>query len=271
MTVASVTAISNQKGGVGKTTSTFNIGKNLADMGRKVLLIDNDPQASLTLAVFGMEDIPPQIRSVNAAGVPVPGPSNTFHLYEKGTPPVPYQLADNLFLIGASMKLADVGARPASDTLFDFRENVDALRDQFDFILIDCLPSFGNMMTAAQMTADYILVPTNLDAFSYEGVEMQLGSAITTRDRLNQKLKIIGIFANEVNNPKLSVEEHYWNLLKNKYGDFLFETKITRSAKVKESNAFGKSIKEYKKWSDQARQYDELVSEMLERMDRESN
>ncbi|NYZ69496.1 ParA family protein [Endozoicomonas sp. SM1973] len=263
--MTNITAISNQKGGVGKTTVAVNLGKNLAGMGKKVLLIDNDPQGNLSMAIFG-DDMPEEIIKTGSDGISKPGISNCFHLYKEQSNVKPYAVSETLHIIGSTKHLSEVTTKPF-EVIFEFRDNIEAVRDQYDEIIIDCLPSFGVLQTAAHMTADHLLIPTHLEEFSVKGLEEQLQTANNTKRRLNPKLNFLGILANEVSAQKVLVEEHYYNDLKSRHNGHLFETKITKSAKIKESHALCKSIYEYKKNSDQARQYQEFTREYLERVD----
>lgn len=263
--MAKISAVSNQKGGVGKTTVTVNVGKNLADMGKRVLLIDNDPQGNLTMAIFG-DDLPSEIVEWDGKGISSPGSSNSYSLYLEGVDVSPVAASENLHVIGASKHLSEISTRPF-DVIYDFKEKVEGIRDSYDYILIDCLPSFGTLQTAAHMTADYLVIPTHLDDFSVAGIDEQMKTANNTKRRLNPGLSLLGILANEVSSQRVLVEEHFYNQLSERYSDYLFKTKITKSAKVKESHAMRKSIAEYKKYSDQARQYRELTREFIERIE----
>jgi chromosome partitioning protein len=263
--MAKITAISNQKGGVGKTTVTVNLGKNLAHMGKRVLLIDNDPQGNLTMAIFG-DEMPSDVVEWNGTGVSSPGISNSYNLYNPNVKVVPVTVNDNLHVIGASKHLSEISTKPFEVT-FDFKEKIDSLRDQYDYILIDCLPSFGILQTAAHMTVDYLVIPTHLEDFSVAGIEDQMNTANNTKRRLNPDLSLLGILSNEVSSQRVLVEEHFYNHLHEKYGDYLFKTKITKSAKVKEAHALRLSITEYKKHSDQARQYMAFTQEFIDRIE----
>ncbi|OZC34604.1 hypothetical protein B9Q17_10075 [Marinobacter vinifirmus] len=263
--MAKIAAVSNQKGGVGKTTVTVNLGKNLAYMGKRVLLIDNDPQGNLTMAIFG-DELPPEIVEWDGAGASAPGGSNAYNLYIEGAEVRPVPAIENLHVIGASKHLSEVSTKPF-EVIFDFKEKIEALRDQYDYILIDCLPSFGTLQTAAHMTADYLVIPTHLEDFSVAGIDEQMKTATNTKRRLNPGLSLLGILANEVSSQRVLVEEHFYNQLVEKYGEYLFKTKITKSTKVKESHAMRKSISEYKQNSDQARQYMEFTKEFIERVE----
>lgn len=264
--MAKIAAVSNQKGGVGKTTVTINLGKNLAYMGKRVLLIDNDPQGNLTMAIFG-DELPSEVveRDVGASS---PGVSNSYNLYLEGVCVEPVVGGENLHVIGASKHLAEISARPF-DLVFNFKEKIDALRNRYDYILIDCLPSFGHLQAASHITADCVVIPTHLDDFSISGINEQIGAMqnIIRRPQYNPNLRLLGILANEVSSQRVLVEEHFYNILAEQYGDCLFKTKITKSAKVKESHAMRKSISEYKQNSDQARQYMEFTKEFIERVE----
>jgi len=262
-----IISISNQKGGVGKTTTTVNVGKELARRGKKVLIIDGDPQANLTMAIFG-DSVPDDIVGNGAAGRSIPGKSNSFVLFnEEGelTPEV-YVFEPNLHILGASKHLSEVSNRNF-DTIYDFKENVDNIASEYDYVLIDCLPSFGLLQTAAHLISDYVVVPTYLDSFSLSGISDLINSVKNTKKKLNNKLSLLGIFVNAASNRKINVESHFFDELKEQYGDFVFSTVITKSVKVPESNALTKAVFEYDKSCDQARQFELLVSEIMDKIE----
>jgi chromosome partitioning protein len=260
--MAKITAITNQKGGVGKTTITVNLGKNLADMGKRILLIDNDPQGNLTMAVVGHE-LPPEIVGGSDSGLI--GVSNSYNMYVEGVSVEPFHITKNLHIIGASKHLSEISIKPF-EVIFNFKEKLELLVDSYDYILIDCLPSFGTLQTAAHMAADSLLIPTHLDDFSIAGIDEQMKTANNTKRRLNPSLTILGILANQVSGQRVLVEEHFYNMLNEKYGDFLFKTRITKSSKVAESHAMRQSIFQYKKNSDQAKQFQSFTNEFLDRI-----
>ena len=266
--MAKITAITNQKGGVGKTTITVNLGKNLADMGKRILLIDNDPQGNLTMAIVGHE-LPSEIVGCSEEGSS-PGISNSYNMYVEGASVKPFQITENLHIIGASKHLSEISTKPF-EVIFNFKEKLELFVDRYDYILIDCLPSFGTLQTAAHMAADCLLIPTHLDDFSIAGIDEQMKTANNTKRRLNPSLKVLGILANQVSGQRVLVEEHFYKMLDEKYGDFLFKTRITKSSKVAESHAMRQSIFQYKKNSDQARQYQHFTNEFLDRVNEVEN
>lgn len=257
--MAIITGVANQKGGVGKTTTTVNLGKNLAVKGFRVLLVDNDPQGNLTMSIFG-DDLPELMLSAEG----MPGQAHAYNLYNEDSIVLPFEYSENLHIIGCSKHLSEISTKPF-EVIFDFKEKVEKLAVNYDFVIIDCLPSFGALQTAAQMTADNLLIPTHLDDFSVKGIEEQLKTAASTKKRLNNKLNILGILANEVSRQKILVECHFLDQLKDKYDGLLFNTQISKSAKIKESHALRQSIFEYMKNSDQAKQFMDLTDEYLER------
>lgn len=261
-----ITAISNQKGGVGKTTLTVNLGKSLAARGRRVLLIDNDPQGNLTTALIGA-DLPAEVLDHGESNAEVPGVANTYTLFlENGNiRPLKVPNYDNIYLIGATRHLAEIATKDFQ-VLFDFREQVEKLQGEFDDILIDCLPSFGLLQTAAHATAKYLLIPTHLDSFSHSGIREQMKTAQGTKKRINPDLMPLGIVANEVSASKTNVDVVFGEMLGEEYGDLVFKSRITKSVKIKEAHALQQSVSEYKQYSDQARQFEEIAGEYLERI-----
>ena len=260
-----VIAVSNQKGGVGKTTMTVNVGKNLAGMGYKVLLIDNDPQGNLTRAILG-DGIPSMVVSYSENQDGIVGGANTHVMYEEDAILSPVIVSENLSIMGASKHLSAITSKPF-DVIFEFKDNLMGLKKDFDYILIDCLPSFGVLQTAAHMSANYLVIPTHLDGFSIDGITEQMKTAIRTKKRLNKELIFLGIAVNGASGGRVNVEGHHYGTLLEIYGELLFETQITKSSKVEESHAKMLSLKEYKKHSDQARQFQQLTNEIIERID----
>lgn len=261
--MSKIIAVVNQKGGVGKTTSSTNIAKRIAARGFKVLLIDNDAQGNSTRTIFG-DDLPSDILFINDIGRTFTGHANTMALYLEDEVAHPAAFDEHLSLFGSSKHLAEISGKDIVSAGFSFRNKVRGF-DQFEFVIIDCLPSFGTMMTSALMAADYLLIPTTLDDYSVKGIEDLIEAAMNIKKNLNQNLGVLGIFCNSVDGRDVLVERHFLEQLKAKFGNFIFATKITQSKKVWEANALQQSMFEYDPKSAQAKQYEELVSEILQR------
>lgn len=257
-----VTAVSNQKGGVGKTTVTLNLGFQLADKGMKVLFIDNDPQGNLTQAFFTDDDLMKE----DTTGLKIPKEGNTYLMYMENTRVVPMIFNENIDVIGATKHLAEIASKKDFEIIFEFEEKVKALKELYDVVIIDCLPSFGILQTAAHNASDYIIVPTKLDEYGITGVSKQLETANQTMKKLNPGLKLLGILMNDVDARNLQVESHYRDKLKGEYGTLMFNTRVTSSTRVKESQSIGVPVHEHARYSDQAKQYGDLAAEYMERV-----
>lgn len=248
---ATILAAANQKGGVGKTTTSVNVAHILSET-RRVLLVDNDPQGNATKC-FIQDRVAPD--------------SDTLSLYSENPddPVAPIVINDRLALLGTHIHLAAVAER-TFEVIFDFRARLHALRDHYDFIIVDCLPSFGYLFNAALISADYILVPIELDVFAVDGLRDLVMSVERIRNRHNPNLKIAGILANKVHGAKTKNEKDYEELLSRVYGRLLLTTQITQSTKIPESHAYSRSIVQHAPASPQALQYQLLVEELLDRM-----
>lgn len=263
-----VSSVSIQKGGPGKTTVCRNLGEEVSEVSRKVLLIDNDPQGNLTKAIFG-DELPEAIMKVTDSVTSdtqkvAPGVSNSYWLYEKDEMPEPLQVTENLYIIGATKHLAEMGTR-AVDCVYEFKDKLEVLAEEFDDVFIDCPPAAGTLQTAAHGASDYLIIPTELSEDSIEGVKQQLESATANKKRLNQKLEILGILVNGKDSHKIVIEEIHHETLKELYGDKLFSTVITHSVKVSEARSFNKTVKQHAPKSVQAEQFVALTKEYLER------
>ncbi len=237
-----------QKGGVGKTTLAFNIGKELSKK-YKVLLVENDAQGNLTAAI-------------------------TQHLYNDNTP---YDLYESIFDPVTIQNLDDISYIPSNNMLYRleknleisdlnmFKKNIESLKQQYDFIIIDCPPNLGNLSTGALMSSDYVLIPFEASLFCYQG----LSELINTIDKTissgtNENLKILGLIINKLESTIISNEIR--TALENEFKEKVFKTIVSKSTKVVEAQAMHKSIVDYAPSHKVANQFVSLVDELLERV-----
>ncbi|KEY91316.1 hypothetical protein CF67_23003 [Candidatus Photodesmus blepharus] len=266
-----VTSISIQKGGPGKTTVCRNLGEEVSEAGNKVLLIDNDPQGNLTKAILSNE-LPSEMIKVTdritfCSKKVLPGVSNAFWLYEKDEMPEPLKVREDLYIIGATKHLAEIGTKSVN-CVYDFKDKIEVLALEFDHVFIDCPPSAGTLQTSAHGASDYIVIPTELNEDSIDGVKQQIQSALLNRKHLNPTLNVLGILVNGKDSHKINIEEFYLDNLKEVYGDKLFEVIITYSVKVSEARSFNKTIRQHVPKSAQAKQFLALSREFLDRIKR---
>lgn len=183
-----VIAITNQKGGVGKTTTTVNLGVGLANMGKRVLLIDADPQGSLTVSL-GIKK--PDNLSVSLATVmqdviedrDTPDGSGIIH-HEEGVDLLP----SNIELSGLEVSLFNTMSRESI-----LKGYLDTVKSKYDYVLIDCMPSLGMMTINALVAADSVLIPTQPNYLSTKGLNLLMRSVSRIKKQINPKLRIDGI------------------------------------------------------------------------------
>jgi chromosome partitioning protein len=178
-----VIAIANQKGGVGKTTTAINLGASLAVLDKKVLLIDADPQANSSSGVGIMEsDVDTNLYESLVNGL------DPFEaIYETDTPNL-HLMPSHINLVGAELDMANMEHRE-----FRLKFIVDRIRDDYDYIFIDCLPSLGLITINALTAADAVLVPVQCEYFALEGLNKLQSTINLVRQKLNPKLSIEGI------------------------------------------------------------------------------
>lgn len=182
--MAQVIALANQKGGVAKTTSTANLAFALAQRGRRVLMVDGDPQASLTIYLGHQPfELQAQARTLHFALV-------------EGQPLAPLVIGGNPALVPSSIRLAKADrelmqAMRYSDTLL--RDLLAEVRDGYDHVLIDCMPHLGILTSNALTAADLVLIPVRTEYLSIEGIPLILEEIEETRRRANRHLEVLGI------------------------------------------------------------------------------
>ncbi len=244
-------AVINQKGGVGKTTITFNLAKGLAEKGAKVLVIDNDPQGNLTGAFLND---------------PTTLKANVLDLYSGEKKEItPEKINNNLFLIGANIHLSKI-SDGEFDIIFRLKEGLETIKQAFDYVLIDCLPAFGYLNMAALNAADFTLIPTKPAPFALAGLKDLLGTIRKVKKRINPNLKVLGIVLNLIEGRKTTIADELERVLREEYGNLIFTTKLNKGVKIEESPAFCQSIMEYDPQGKLAEQFQSFLDEFIKRI-----
>ena len=255
---ARVVSMTNQKGGVGKTTTTINLGASLAEYGRKVLLVDFDPQGSLSVGL-GLNPHEMELtiynllmqRDVRIEDVVVPTNVEGMDL-----------LPSNIDLSAAEVQLVHEVAR--EQTLQ--RVLAPALA-KYDVILIDCQPSLGLLTVNALTASDGVIVPLECEYFALRGVALLKNTIDKVRERLNPKLEIDGVLGTMFDGRTLHGREVMERLVQ-AWGDRVFHTVIRRTVKFSDSTVAGEPITSYASTSTGAEAYRQLAKEVLARWPR---
>jgi chromosome partitioning protein len=252
---AVVVSMCNQKGGVGKTTSTINLGAALAEYGRRVLLVDLDPQGALSAGL----------------GVPHYELANTVHnlLVEPRVPiedVLIHTRVDGLDLIPSNIDLSAAEIQLVNEV---GREQTlgRALRpvlDDYDYVLIDCQPSLGLLTVNALACSDGVIIPTECEFFSLRGLALLTDTVDKVRDRLNPKLSISGILVTRFDTRTVNAREVMARVLE-RFDDLVFDTVITRTVRFPETSVAGEPIITWAPKSTGAQAYRALAREVIDR------
>lgn len=249
-----ILVFANQKGGVGKTTSAVNIAAGIALRGRRVLLLDMDPQGNATSGV-GVEK-----RSVGATSYDVLiGRSDASAAILKTK-------YDNLWVLPANMSLA---AAEFELVMADGRERrlltaLQKVKEDYDYILIDCPPSLGILTINALVAGDGIIIPMQCEYYSLEGLSQLVMTVKQVKRLYNPSLAITGLLITMYNG-RLNLSVQVMEELKKFYGDKLFANPVVRNVRLSEAPGFGQPIQYYDKYSRGAELYNLLALEVIER------
>ena len=256
---ATVMAVVNQKGGTGKTTTCENLGVGLAMEGKKVLLVDTDPQASLTICLG--HPVPDQLSPTLSDMMgkilleqPIAPGEGILH-HPEGVDLMPA----NIELSGLEISLVNAMSR---ETIL--RQYLDTVKQNYDFILLDCMPSLGMLTVNALAAADNVLIPVQAAYLPAKGLEQLLQTINKVRRQINPKLKIEGILLTMVDS-RTNYSKEISSLIRENYGGKLkvYKTDIPRSVRAEEISAEGTSIFKHDPKGKVADAYRVLTKEVL--------
>lgn len=253
-----IIAIANQKGGVGKTTTTINLGAALAECGKRVLLIDLDPQGNTSTGV----GVDPEARATT---------SYDLLIGEALPEPMPVSSgATSMWLIPANTDLAaaDIELQAhekRSFLLHDALRSPEILAGKFDFVLIDCPPSLNLLTVNAMVAATSVLVPLQTEFFALEGLSQLLTTVREVRLKANPGLRIEGVVLTMVD-MRVRLSQQVEADVRATLGELVFNAVVPRNVRIGEAPSYGQTILDYDPASRGSRAYRDLAQEMLQRL-----
>ena len=254
---AVVISMCNQKGGVGKTTSSINLGAALAETGRRVLLVDLDPQGALS-AGLGIQSYELDTTIYNLlVDTSVSVDEVIVHIHTENLDVIPA----NIDLSAAEIQLvSEVGREQA------LYRAIYPVMDRYDYILVDCQPSLGLLTVNALACSDGVIIPMECEFFSMRGLALLTDTMDKVRARLNPRLSLTGILVTLYDGRTLHARDVMSRLME-AFGDTVFETVITRTVRFPETSVAGEPIITWASSSPGAQQYRQLAAEVIERIE----
>lgn len=255
---AVVLSMCNQKGGVGKTTSSINLGASLAETGRRVLLVDLDPQGALS-AGLGIQSYDLDTTVYNLLV------DNSVSVDEV----IVRTRTENLDVIPANIDLSAAEIQLVSEVGREqaLYRAIYPVMDRYDYILVDCQPSLGLLTVNALACSDGVIIPMECEFFSMRGLALLTDTMDKVRSRLNPRLSLTGILVTLYDGRTLHARDVMARLME-AFGDTVFETVITRTVRFPETSVAGEPITTWASSSPGAQQYRQLAAEVVERIER---
>jgi chromosome partitioning protein len=250
--MAEVLAVVNQKGGVGKTTTSVNLGGYLAEAGKRTLVIDLDPQANATAGLgIEVEKVSPTVYDVLLEEVTAADALQATH--QKNLNLLPSTPA----LVGAAIELMNQPHRE-----YRLRRALHSLRDHFDIMLIDCPPSLGLLTVNALAAADRVLIPVQCEYYALEGLNQLLQTIEMVKKHLNPKIQVLGAVLTMYDR-RTALARRVVRQVRKSFPGHVFESVIPRNTELAEAPSTGRTISEFATHSRGAKAYEYLSEELL--------
>ena len=252
-----IIAIANQKGGVGKTTTSINLSACLAELGKKVLVIDLDPQGNTTSG-FGIdkEEMDNTVYELMLGECSIRESMTQVENIEHLS-----LIPSNVNLAGAEIELLGINEKE-----YILKNAVDYIRDDYDFIIIDCPPSLNMLTVNAMTTADSILVPIQCEYYALEGISQLIHTIDLVQERLNSNLRIDGVVFT-MYDARTNLSSDVVDTVKENLNATVYQTIIPRNVRLAEAPSHGLPINLYDSKSSGAESYRNLAKEIIERKD----
>ena len=248
-----VISVANQKGGVGKTTTTINLSTFLAKKGKKVLLIDADPQGNATSGLGAEKEVEYSTYDVLVGETPIS------EVIERTVIKHLLISPSNINLAGAEVELVSMMSREQR-----LKEKVEEVKDKFDFILIDCPPSLGLITLNAFTASDSVLIPVQCEYYALEGLGQLLNTVNLVKKHLNKNLEIEGALLT-MYDIRTNLSNQVVKEVKRYFDNKVYKTVIPRNVRLSEAPSYGMPITEYDPRSKGAKSYEKFTKEFLKK------
>ncbi len=248
-----VISVANQKGGVGKTTTTINLSTFLAKKGKKVLLIDADPQGNATSGLGAEKEVEYSTYDVLVGETPIS------EVIERTVIKHLLISPSNINLAGAEVELVSMMSREQR-----LKEKVEEVKDKFDFILIDCPPSLGLITLNAFTASDSVLIPVQCEYYALEGLGQLLNTVNLVKKHLNKNLEIEGALLT-MYDIRTNLSNQVVKEVKKYFDNKVYKTVIPRNVRLSEAPSYGMPITEYDPRSKGAKSYEKFTKEFLKK------
>ena len=252
-----IISIANQKGGVGKTTTAINLSTILAKKGKKVLLVDADPQGNATSGLGAKREIEYSTYDILVNDATIK--ETTIGTVVKKL----YVCPSNISLAGAEVELVSMMSREQR-----LKEKLDEVKEEYDYIIIDCPPSLGLITLNAFTASDSVLIPVQCEYYALEGLGQLLNTVNLVKKHLNPKLEIEGALLT-MYDVRTNLSNQVVSEVKKYFGDRVYKTVIPRNVKLSEAPSYGMPITVYDARSKGAKSYEKFAKELIKKNNEE--